>query len=336
MNVVDIHDLRKSFAGRPVLAGLSFSVKPGEVYGLLGPNGSGKTTTINILCNLLAADTGSAAIAGIAAGEETKRLIGFAPQEISIYRDLTCAENLDFFARLHGLAPARRPERVAELIAAFHLGDYADTPVGNLSGGWQRRINIAVALVHAPRLLVLDEPTAALDVEARYELWQLIRELNATGMAILLTTHHLEEAELLCSRIGIVRDGRIAAEGTLAQLRASIPAEQLAVIEARDEKAVLARARESGWQVRRYSGRPTLWLPRVYTLAELVGVFAGIDVSSMTLTPVGLEHVYLEVTSAAPAAAAGRPEPAAGPRLNRSQRSGASPGSEVDYSPQSA
>jgi len=303
MNIVDIQDLKKSFAATAVLDGLSFSVAPGEVYGLLGPNGSGKTTTINILCNLLAADAGSARVMGIAAGEETKRLIGFAPQEISIYRDLSCAENLDFFARLNGLSPARRRERVAELIDAFHLAAYANVCVGNLSGGWQRRINIAVALVHAPRLLVLDEPTAALDIEARYELWQLIRQLNTSGTAILLTTHHLQEAELLCSRIGIVREGRIAAEGSLAQLRASIPAQQLAVVESSDEEAVCARAR--GWQLRRYGGKPTLWLPRAFTLAELVGVFDGIDVSSMTLSPVGLEHVYLEVTAAA---AAPRPD----------------------------
>lgn len=299
MNVVDIRDLHKSFAERRVLDGLSFSIAPGEVYGLLGPNGSGKTTTINILCNLLAADGGCAEVAGIAAGEETRRLIGFAPQEISIYRDLTCAENLDFFARLYGLPARRRRERVAELIEAFHLAEYAATRVGNLSGGWQRRINIAVALVHAPRLLVLDEPTAALDIEARHELWQLIRQLSGRGMAILLTTHHLEEAELLCSRIGILRDGRIAAEGTLAELQATIPAQQLAVVEASDEAAACARAREQGWAVRRYGGKPTLWLPRVFTLAELVGVFAGIDVSSLALSPVGLEQVYLEVTGAA-------------------------------------
>jgi ABC-2 type transport system ATP-binding protein len=301
MNVVDIRNLKKSFAGKPVLDGLSFSVAPGEVYGLLGPNGAGKTTTINILCNLLAADAGSAQVMGVAAGEETKRLIGFAPQEISIYRDLTCAENLTFFARLNGLPASRQRERVGELIEAFHLARYAHTAVGNLSGGWQRRINIAVALVHAPQLLVLDEPTAALDVEARYELWQLIRQLNASGMAILLTTHHLEEAEILCSRIGIVTNGHIAAEGTLAQLQATIPAQQLAVVESSDEQPLRARARDKGWTMRRYGGKPTLWLPRVFTLAELVGVFAEIEVSSIALSPVRLDHVYLEVTGAAAA-----------------------------------
>lgn len=300
-NILDIRDLRKSFGTRAVLEGLTFSVAPGEVYGLLGPNGCGKTTTINILCDLLAADGGEVAAAGLPPGGESKKLIGFAPQEISIYRDLTCAENLDFFARLYGLEARRRRARVAELIEAFHLAEYAHTCVGQLSGGWQRRINIAVALVHAPRLLILDEPTAALDVEARFELWELIRRLHGEGMAILLTTHHLEEAELLCSRIGIVSRGRIAAEGTLAELRSLIHAEQLATVVTRDEEAVAARAREQGWTLRRYGGVPTLWLPRPYALAELVGVLEGLDVSSLALSPVGLEQVYLEVTGAATA-----------------------------------
>ncbi len=202
MNIVDIEGLEKSFAGRAVLQGLTFSIAPGEVYGLLGPNGSGKTTAINILCNLLAADVGSIRLAGAATGGEGRRLIGYAAQEVALYRELTCAENLDFFARLYGLPAARRRARVAELIEAFRLGEYARSRVGNLSGGWQRRVHIAAALAHAPRLLILDEPTAALDVEARHELWELIRRLNADGMAILLTTHHLEEAQRLCARIG--------------------------------------------------------------------------------------------------------------------------------------
>ncbi len=298
MNILEIRGVNKSFDGKLVLDGLSFSVAPGEIYGLLGPNGSGKTTTINILCSLLAADSGTTRVMGTDSGDERKRLIGFAPQEISIYRDLTCAENLDFFSRLYGLSSQQRRERVSELIEAFHLGEYANTCVGNLSGGWQRRINIAVAQVHAPRLLILDEPTAGLDIEARHELWQLIQRLHQSGIGILLTTHHLEEAELLCSRIGIVRNGHIAREGTLAELRDSIPAQQLAMVEAGDEEAVSARAREHGWEVRRYGGKPTLWLPRIFSLAELVEVFAGISVTSMALKPVGLEHIYLEVTGA--------------------------------------
>jgi ABC-2 type transport system ATP-binding protein len=321
VNALEIRGLTKAFGERRVLDGLSFSVGEGEVYGLLGPNGSGKTTTINVLCDLLAADAGTAAVSGVPAGEGAKRLMGFAPQEISIYRDLTCAENLDFFARLYGLAAAARRQRADDLIAEFRLGEYARTRVGALSGGWQRRINIAVALVHAPRLLVLDEPTAALDIEARHELWSTIERLHRAGTAILLTTHHLDEAERLCSRIGILHAGRIAVEGTLAELRATIPAQQLAVLETADEAAVAVRAAALGLGLRRYGGSPTLLLPRPTTLAELVGALSGVDVSSMALRPVGLEHVYLEVTQPA-ARPSGAPSPA--PRREELASSGSS------------
>jgi ABC-2 type transport system ATP-binding protein len=298
MNALEIRGLTKRFGDRQVLQGLSFTVGAGEVYGLLGPNGSGKTTTINILCDLLAPDSGSALVAGVPAGEGARRLLGFAPQEISVYRDLSCAENLDFFARLHGIPAADRRRRVEELIEEFRLGEYARTPVGSLSGGWQRRANIAAALVHRPRLLVLDEPTAALDIEARHELWGLIQRLSRSGTALLLTTHHLEEAELLCARIGIIHGGRIAAEGTLAELRASVPAQQLAILETADEEGVGARAREQGWSLRRYGGKPVVCLPRVHTLPDLVAAFDGVDVTSIALRPVGLEHAYLEATGA--------------------------------------
>ncbi len=298
MNALDVRGLTKAFGERQVLDDLSFSVGEGEVYGLLGPNGSGKTTTINVLCNLLSADAGSVDVAGVPAGECAKRLIGFATQEISIYRDLTCAENLDFFARLYGLAAPARRRRAAELIEEFRLADYARTQVGALSGGWQRRINIAVALVHAPRLLVLDEPTAALDIEARHELWCFIQRLHRAGTAILLTTHHLDEAERLCSRIGIIHGGKVAAEGTLAQLRATIPAQQLAILETANEAAVASRAEALGLRMRRYGGKPTVLLPCATTLPDLVGAFSGVEVSSMALRPVGLEHVYLEATGA--------------------------------------
>ena len=299
MSTLEVRGLRKSFGGHQVLRGLSFSVEPGEVYGLLGPNGSGKTTALHVVCGLLAADGGTAEVEGVPVGEATRRLQGFAPQEVALYRDLTSAENLELLARLHGLPAAARRRRVPELIEQLHLGPHAHARVGELSGGWQRRVHLAAALVHSPRLLVLDEPTAALDVEARRELWQLLDGLHREGTAVLLTTHDLEEAARLCTRVGIVHQGRLAAEGTLAELRGIIAAEQLAVLDAPDEPGLSARARARGWTVRRYGGKPALWLPRAHTLAELVEALAGVDVSSIALVPVGLEHVYLEATSGA-------------------------------------
>lgn len=294
--MIAINGLKKSFGGKLVLDSLTFAVAPGEIYGLLGPNGAGKTTAINILCNLLDADAGTVVVEGKPVTEATKYRLGIVPQEISIYKDLTCRENLQFFARVYGWRNARQRERVNELVETLQLAEFANTKISNLSGGWQRRINIAVALVHAPAILILDEPTAGLDVKARFELWELIGRLKNTGVTILLTTHYLEEAERLCSHLGILKNGHLLAEGTLHELRAMIPAAELAMIETEDADAVCQKASSLCWQHRRYGGKLTFWLPRRFTLKEIVEEFDGLPLSSVSLQPVRLEHVYMEVT----------------------------------------
>ena len=170
--MLEVRDLEKSFGDKIVLDKLSFSIGHNDIYGLLGPNGAGKTTTINIICNLLDADAGMISINGNPVSEITKHLVGFVPQEISVYQDLTCKENLLFFAQIYGVQGSEKAERTSELIEMLKLNEYANIRVANLSGGWRRRVNIAVALVHSPCVLILDEPTAGLDVEARYELWK--------------------------------------------------------------------------------------------------------------------------------------------------------------------
>jgi len=295
--MVEVEDLKKSFGDKVVLNNLNFSIASGEIYGLLGPNGAGKTTVINILCNLLDADAGKAIINGNLVSEITKYMVGIVPQEISVYKDLTCKENLLFFARVYGLRDSQRTKRVKELIATFGFGEYANTEVFKLSGGWQRRINIAVALIHSPTVLMLDEPTAGLDVDARYELWDLIKDLQNHGVTILLTTHQLEEAERLCSRIGIIKNGQIMAEGSLDELRAIIPAKQLAILETSDEKTLCQKAASFGWKHRRYGGRLTLWLPEKFSLKDIIEKFDEIPFSSVSLREISLEHVYIEVTS---------------------------------------
>jgi ABC-2 type transport system ATP-binding protein len=294
--VITVQNLKKSFGDKQVLNELSFSIVPGEIYGLLGPNGSGKTTTINILCNLLDADAGTILVKGNRVSENTKYNIGVVPQEISIYRDLTCKENLNFFSNLYGLNGSNKCKRIQELIQSFQLTPYVNANVINLSGGWQRRVNIAVALVHSPAVLILDEPTAGLDVEARYELWTLIENLRKMGVTILLTTHYLEEAERLCSRIGILHQGRLVAEGSLENLRSLIPAKELAVVDTEEEEDACEKASSLGWEYRNYGGRLTFWLPRKLTLKEFVEAFDNIPLSSVSLLKVGLEHVYIEMT----------------------------------------
>jgi ABC-2 type transport system ATP-binding protein len=295
VSILRFDHVRKAFAGAVVLDDFCLEVKRGEVYGLLGPNGCGKSTAINILCNLLDPDRGSVEILGRRASADAARVIGLCPQEIALYRDLHPEENLRFFARIHGLAGAGCEERVSDLTRRFGLGRFARTRTGALSGGWQRRLNIAVALVHSPEVLVLDEPTSAVDLEARHELWRLIEALRAGGTTILLSTHQLDEAERLCSRIGIMKGGRIAREGSVAELLGVVPGKLVALIDAADELAVRDRAATLGWGVRHYAGRLACLLPEEASLRSVVDALVGIEVSAVSLQRVSLEHAFLEV-----------------------------------------
>jgi ABC-2 type transport system ATP-binding protein len=160
----------------------------------------------------------------------------------------------------------------------------------------QRRLNIAVALVHQPKLVILDEPTTGLDIEARYEIWDLIRRLQRQGLTILLTTHLLDEAERLCQRIGILKGGQIIAEGNLDTLRQRIPAQEIVIIQTQEEERAIARATELGFTHRRYGNDLAFWLPEALDLKEIIAQFEGISLDSITRQPVRLEHIYIEVT----------------------------------------
>jgi ABC-2 type transport system ATP-binding protein len=296
MTFLDVRHLEKRFNGRRALAGLSFSVDRGEVYGLVGPNGAGKTTTINIICNLLLQDGGEVTIDGAPVSPATRTRIGIAPQEIALYRDLTAAQNLVFFAGLYGLNEHSRYRRAGECLAAVGLEQRADSVVSELSGGMQRRLHIAVALLHEPPLLILDEPTVGLDLDARHRVWEVIDRLRREGRTILLTTHHLDEAEVLCSRIGILSLGKLVAEGSMDELRGLIPAAELAVVEAEDLSAVRECAAEHGLTYRDAPHAVTAWLPHRAELQEVASYFDGIPLRSLSLKPVGLAEVFAEVT----------------------------------------
>lgn len=291
-----IENLRKSYGQRLVLQDLSFSIPAGQVYGLLGANGAGKTTTINIICNLLKPDSGIVEINQLSVSEATKSLIGVAPQENLLYKSLTCAENLHFFAQIYGLSRSQRQQRVKSCLEAVGLADRAHSPAETLSGGMRRRLSMAIALVHQPKLVILDEPTTGLDIEARYEIWELIRTLQTQGMTVLLTTHLLDEAERLCQRIGILKQGQIIAEGSLPELRQLIPAQEILVIHTPDESQAIERAQSLGFTPRRYGRDLALWLPQHLEFKEIIAYFDGIPLDSIARQPVGLEHIYIEVT----------------------------------------
>lgn len=294
--MLNIEKLSKSYGDRPVLQDLTLHIQPGEIYGLLGPNGAGKTTTINIICNLLRADQGTIQINGKPVSKTTKRFVGVAPQENLLYKTLSCEENLNFYAQIYGLKTQQRRQQVETSLAAVNLLDRAKSPIETLSGGMQRRMNIAVALVHQPKLLILDEPTTGLDIETRYEIWDLIRRLKSQGITILLTTHLLDEAERLCQRIGILKGGRIVAEGSLEELRQRITAQEMLVVQTPQEEQAIARAQSFGFTHRRYGNDLTFWLPENLELKEIIARFDGIPFNSISRQPVRLEHIYVEVT----------------------------------------
>ncbi len=296
--MLHINKLSKSYGKRLVLQDLSLHISPGEIYGLLGPNGAGKTTTINIVCNLSKADSGEIRINNQPVSEATKRLVGVAPQENLLYKTLSCEENLNFFARIYGLNSEQRRQQVKACLEAVNLASRAKSPVETLSGGMQRRLNIAVALVHQPKLVILDEPTTGLDVESRYEVWELIRSLKDKGITVLLTTHLLDEAERLCQRIGIL-NGTILAEGSLSQLRQLIPAVEVVVVQTLEEERAIARAKEYNFPVRRYGNDLAFWLPEPLELKEIIACFDGIPLDSIWRQAVRLEHIYVEVTNRA-------------------------------------
>lgn len=291
-----VSHVSKTFGDRQVLSDLSFQVLPGQVYGLLGPNGAGKTTTINIICNLMRPDRGQVFLQDQPISEATKPLIGVAPQENLLYRSLTCAENLHFFARIYGLSQVDRIRQVYHCLRWVNLLDRADSVVETLSGGMQRRLSIAAALVHHPPFVILDEPTTGLDIEARYEIWDLIRQLQGEGITILLTTHLLEEAERLCQTIGIIKGGKLLQQGTLQDLGQCVAAAAIAVVQTPQEEQAIARAEHLGFPLRRYGSDLAFWLPQPLTLPELLTQFQGVELTSIALQPVRLEHIYLEIT----------------------------------------
>jgi ABC-2 type transport system ATP-binding protein len=214
-------DLRKRYGDLEAVRGVSFEIRSGETYGLLGPNGAGKTTTIAMICGLLARDGGSVTVDGrpIDVGAvAAKAGIGYVPQELAIYPDLTARENLEFFGRLYGLGGTALRSRIAEVLDVVGLTDRAKDRTATFSGGMQRRLNIGIGLLHRPVLLLLDEPTVGVDPQSRNAILESIAGLGREGMAILYTTHYMEEAERLCDRIGIIDAGEIRAEGTRREL----------------------------------------------------------------------------------------------------------------------
>ncbi|MFQ3680444.1 MAG: ABC transporter ATP-binding protein [Pseudanabaenaceae cyanobacterium] len=294
--LLTIEGLVKSYGDRPVLREVSLTLQPGEIYGLLGPNGAGKTTILEIVAGLVSPDRGRVYLDGQPVSARTKTQIGVAPQKNLLYGSLTCEENLEFFGALYGLSGSKLRRQVAFCLAAVNLEHCARQPVESLSGGTIRRVNIAAALVHGPKLAILDEPTTGIDIETQQEIWQALRRLRDCGLTVLLTTHFLAEAEGLCNRLGILKGGQLLAEGTLAELQRRIPAARILTLETAERPKAIARCEALGLTWRERGETLDVWLPEPQTLSGALAPFSDLGIEGAAVHPVTLDRIYLEIT----------------------------------------
>lgn len=240
MNFIDTQNIRKSFKDSKALQGITFSVRQGEIYGLVGPDGAGKTTLMRILTGIMRADSGSAVVGEydvFKKPESVKHLIGYMSQRFSLYGDLTVKENLEFYADLFQVSNDDRKKRIKRLMEFSHLDSFLDRRADALSGGMKQKLGLSCALIHTPKILFLDEPTTGVDPVSRRELWMILIELWKNGMTILVSTPYLDEAER-CGRIGFINNGKIVLEGTPEEIRRKAG---FSVIEVRISDAIDAR-----------------------------------------------------------------------------------------------
>jgi ABC-2 type transport system ATP-binding protein len=302
---IEIRGLTKRFGARLALDGVDLEVGAGEIVGLLGPNGAGKSTLVRALVGRVRADAGTIRLFGRDASERGAReVLGWVPQEIALYPDLSARENLELFARLHGLVDAAVLRAAAQGLDFANLAERADDVVETFSGGMKRRLNLVLGLLAAPKALLLDEPTVGVDPQSRERIFGMIEELSAQGIAVLYTTHYLEEAERLCDRVAIVDHGRIVAAGSSAELVATtvgdrrrititaegaIPATLAAEIEG---DFAAADVHVDGSSLRLSSDRPAKAIPALLTTFESHGV----AVRDLELQSPGLDDVFLKLT----------------------------------------
>jgi ABC-2 type transport system ATP-binding protein len=307
-SVLACTELQKRFGRVEAVRGVSFHVAEGETYGLLGPNGAGKTTTISMVCGLLEPDAGTILVAGqplTTRSVQAKAAIGYVPQELAVYPDLNARENLRFFARLYGLPGAEAASRVEEVLDVIGLTDRAGDLAKTYSGGMQRRLNIGIGLLHRPRLLILDEPTVGVDPQSRNAILESVEQLSAEGMAVLYTTHYMEEAERLCDRIGIIDLGELKAEGSRAELVSLVGQHDRVRFEGDGELeagAAAARALDAVHAASVQDGGIQLLVEDARSLLpELLQtvVAAGVAVKGVDVDEPNLEAVFLHLTGKA-------------------------------------
>jgi len=302
--IIDLQDVTIRFGKFTAVDSVNLQVKPGEVFGLLGPNGSGKTTLIRAMCGLLPFAAGSVHVLGkdvTRHAEEVRMKIGYMSQKFSLYEDLTAQENMDFYCGIYGLSRTETRDQQLELVERTGIKPYLDRRAGQLSGGWKQRLALACAVLHRPRLVFLDEPTAGIDPVARRDLWDLLFRLAAEGVTLLVTTHYMDEAER-CGRVGYIYLGRMLTMGTPDELR------QLPEVNPAGTKRLEIVAHETATLLERLNHTPgvrqaTIFGQSIHALVDADRSLAELGLTGAAVRPseATLEDVFVTLSRAAQA-----------------------------------
>jgi ABC-2 type transport system ATP-binding protein len=303
--MIDVQDLRKQYGETVAVDGVSFIAEPGRIFGLLGPNGAGKSTTIGCISGLLKPSAGRIRVLGhdvVSDSLEARRHLGVVPQELALYEELGARENLSYWGAAYGLGGDALKRRVNEVLDRLGLGDRAKEPVKRFSGGMKRRLNFGCSIVHQPKVLLLDEPTAGVDPQSRVRLLDLVREEVRTGTCALYTTHYMEEAQDLCDRIAIVDHGKILATGTLDELRRLMGEKDLVRLTGRFDPVAVRRVLEAMESAEVVSADPGVVLVAIAGASrKLPAIFAAVadaggEIQETSLSQPSLESLFIKLT----------------------------------------
>ena len=305
MPMIDVRALRKSYGDLIAVDGVSFTATGGEIFGLLGPNGAGKTTTIGCISGLLTPTGGTVQLLGrdvVHQGREARGQLGVVPQELALYEEMSATDNLAYWGAAYGLRGPELKRRVGEVLALIGLSDRGKEPVKRFSGGMKRRLNFGCGIVHAPRVLLLDEPTVGVDPQTRVRLLELVREQARAGACIVYTTHYMEEAQSLCNRIVIIDHGKVLASGTLSELRGLMGERDLVRLSGTFDPPSVARALASLDGVEVVTAEPsTIVLAvreasrRLPAMLAAVTGSAGV-IQDTTISQPSLESLFIKLT----------------------------------------